>query len=479
MREKKKKNSTTKTMRPISKLVYFFLLLVAIEWRPTRLFARAFLPIQQRWRPLTVHRRTSTSPSVLRGSLENDQENEEESALKTNTEEAKPTKTNTVPKPTSSALRRAAANKPKNFRMQLFQILNSPIVEIMAASAVLLSSLLVALNTLTDLPAEAYTAIENTLLIMNVIFFFDFFIRWYAAGNFKPIYLTKPLAVIDIVVVILPLALGSSMLLLDQLGSFGEEGKSIMSLSQQGYSDQISGFSADLFSAGPLQNLLLLRVLRLRRVLTDITTFSRFQKALGLTKNTIDVKPYQLELARVLLSIFTLLSVASGLIYTAEHNVNPDIPDYFTALYFGLTTLTTVGYGDISPVTAQGRLVVCGSILAGVAIIPAQAAKLVDVFIESQNTPRSSGTTPATTGRSSGSVSVRRQSRKRRVVDGKGPSGMPLEMPPIDEVILSSIGEEVEVSTETLCGHCGATHHRADAKYCWSCGADELFCPFL
>ena len=105
--------------------------------------------------------------------------------------------------------------------------------------------------------------------------------------------------------------------------------------------------------------------------------------ALGLPPES--VRPFQLQLARVLLSLFTLLSVSSGLIYTTEHGVNPDIPDYFSALYFGLTTLTTVGFGDIAPVTPQGKLVVCASILAGVAIIPAQAASLLDAILEYQN----------------------------------------------------------------------------------------------
>jgi hypothetical protein len=55
------------------------------------------------------------------------------------------------------------------------------------------------------------------------------------------------------------------------------------------------------------------------------------------------VEEYQLQLARVLLSLFTLLSVATGLIYTCEHEVNQCISNYFTALYFGLVTLLTVG----------------------------------------------------------------------------------------------------------------------------------------
>ena len=99
-----------------------------------------------------------------------------------------------------------------------------------------------------------------------------------------------------------------------------------------------------------LLNLRLLRILKFQRILTDKDTYMKFELALGMRES--DVRPYQLQLARVAVSIFTLVSVSTGLIYAAEHEVNPDIPDYFTALYFGLTTLTTVGFGDISPVTS-------------------------------------------------------------------------------------------------------------------------------
>ena len=60
------------------------------------------------------------------------------------------------------------------------------------------------------------------------------------------------------------------------------------------------------------------------------------------------------------------MNISTGLIYTTEHTDNPAIPDYFTALYFGLTTLTTVGFGDIAPVTTEGKLIVSGDLLAGV-----------------------------------------------------------------------------------------------------------------
>ena len=94
------------------------------------------------------------------------------------------------------------------------------------------------------------------------------------------------------------------------------------------------------------------------------------------------VRPYQLQLTRVIVSVMTLFNVAAGLIYQAEHVVNPDISNYFSALYFAVCTLTTVGFGDITPITPAGRAVVCCSILAGVLVVPAQAADLVDALLK-------------------------------------------------------------------------------------------------
>jgi voltage-gated potassium channel Kch len=73
----------------------------------------------------------------------------------------------------------------------------------------------------------------------------------------------------------------------------------------------------------------------------------------------LDFEAWQLQLPRTE-HICTLLSVSTSLVYTAEL----DIPNYITAFYFGLTTLTTVGFGDFVPVSWEGRLFLSGSILA-------------------------------------------------------------------------------------------------------------------
>lgn len=312
-------------------------------------------------------------------------------------------------------------------RVRLFEILNLPTVEIANALAIVLCSFLVAVSTIQSLPeipippydfvkdllrdglhlmltrdgtgVEAIVLINATLSWFNYVFAIDFFVRWWCADEFRPRYLLEPLSVLDIVVVLIPLSVQRAFPFLTVYNSPG------------------------------LQNLLLLRILRLRRVMSDVGTFSRFEMALGLREG--DVRPYQLQLARVLLSVFTLLSVSSGLIYATEHGVNPAIPDYFAALYFGLTTLTTVGFGDIVPVTAGGRLVVGCSILLGVAVIPAQAASLVDAILAYQteeNAKRSAAEAEASRGAHASADAAKDDSSlgQRRPTQGVGSVGMQL-----------------------------------------------------
>jgi Ion transport protein len=258
------------------------------------------------------------------------------------------------PKRAATTTTTTSSKKNKNIRMQLFSFLNRPQVEVLSLAAVLLSVFLVALDTLQELPMDlSKDWIPPILDMINVVLAFDFFLRWYAAGNFKALYLTKPLVVLDIVVILIPLFLGNLILpLVLELKPLMMMTTTLTDNNNNNNNDAAlvnilqSSASAWQFDSSGLQNLLLLRIFRLRRVLTDINTFVRFQQALGVKLRLNDVRPYQLQLARVLLSIFTLLSVASGLIYTTEHETNPNIPDYFAALYFGLTTLTTVGFGE-------------------------------------------------------------------------------------------------------------------------------------
>ena len=85
-----------------------------------------------------------------------------------------------------------------------------------------------------------------------------------------------------------------------------------------------------------------------------------------------------------LMSGFTVLVVASILVLQAESK-SPDanITTGGDAIWWGIVTITTVGYGDKFPVTAFGRAVAVGVMFAGVGIIGSLASILASVLVPS------------------------------------------------------------------------------------------------
>ena len=73
--------------------------------------------------------------------------------------------------------------------------------------------------------------------------------------------------------------------------------------------------------------------------------------------------------------------VSSSLMYFAEHRVHPDsfksIPD---SMYWSLITLTTVGYGDITPITVAGKLIASVAAICGVVVVALITGIVVSSF---------------------------------------------------------------------------------------------------
>lgn len=69
-----------------------------------------------------------------------------------------------------------------------------------------------------------------------------------------------------------------------------------------------------------------------------------------------------------MLTVLTLVIIMGSLMYLVEGGANgfSTIPD---SIYWAIVTITTVGYGDISPVTALGKFVASAIMLMGYAII--------------------------------------------------------------------------------------------------------------
>lgn len=89
-------------------------------------------------------------------------------------------------------------------------------------------------------------------------------------------------------------------------------------------------------------------------------------------------------LVRILFTLFSIIFIYSGLIYQVEHPVNPqEFNTFLDAFYFSVVTMTTVGFGDVTPITEAGRLLTVLMIVTGVALIPWQVGDLVRRLVKS------------------------------------------------------------------------------------------------
>lgn len=130
-------------------------------------------------------------------------------------------------------------------------------------------------------------------------------------------------------------------------------------------------------AVGDTRMLRALRLLRFMRLLK----LTRYSESLQLLKDAAHMKREELIITGFVGVILLLLS--SSMMYFAERTAQPEefssIP---AALWWGVITLTTVGYGDIHPVTMPGQVI--GAIVAviGVGLFALPASILASGLIE-------------------------------------------------------------------------------------------------
>ena len=90
-------------------------------------------------------------------------------------------------------------------------------------------------------------------------------------------------------------------------------------------------------------------------------------------------------LFRILFTLFAIVFVFSGLVYQIEHLSNPKLNNFLDAFYFSIFTMTTVGYGDVMPISDAGKLTTVLMVLTGIALIPVQLGELFKRLIKTAN----------------------------------------------------------------------------------------------
>jgi voltage-gated potassium channel len=82
-----------------------------------------------------------------------------------------------------------------------------------------------------------------------------------------------------------------------------------------------------------------------------------------------------------LFGVATILLGAAG-VFVAEEGQNRAIGSFGDALWWAIVTATTVGYGDVSPVTVEGRIIAVVLMLTGIGMIGVFTATVASFFFE-------------------------------------------------------------------------------------------------
>lgn len=120
-----------------------------------------------------------------------------------------------------------------------------------------------------------------------------------------------------------------------------------------------------------------LRIVRLLRILK----LGRYNSALREIGRAISSKREELILTTIVLVL--LLIISSSLMYFAENQAQPEaFPDIPSAMWWSVVTLTTVGYGDVYPITLAGKVLASVIAVLGIGMVALPTGIIGASFVE-------------------------------------------------------------------------------------------------
>jgi voltage-gated potassium channel len=208
---------------------------------------------------------------------------------------------------------------------------------------IVLNMLVVALFVVNtyDISSNLRDALWKLEIVIVGIFIIEYMLRFYGAPD-RWFYIKELYSIIDIV------AIMPTLILITLPTSF---------------------FIYDIRFIQIIRVLAVFRIFRFFRFITKNHLFFGFI-SLGMV-----------NVARLIVSVIMLFFIYSGLFFFVESPVNPDVQNFGDAFYFTVVAISTVGFGDIVPVSSWGRLVTVAMIISGIIIIPLQVARIFRAWL--------------------------------------------------------------------------------------------------
>ena len=135
------------------------------------------------------------------------------------------------------------------------------------------------------------------------------------------------------------------------------------------------------------------RPLRILRIFLIFRLFKLFRYSNSIKVFGDVLASKRFELITLLIFLGFLVFIASIAIYLFENNAaGGNVTDLYDAVYWSIVTISTVGYGDITPQTVGGRLVTITLILTGLGVLAFFTSIIVAAFSDKMHTLRENRT---------------------------------------------------------------------------------------
>lgn len=165
-----------------------------------------------------------------------------------------------------------------------------------------------------------------------------------------------------------------------------------------------------------------LRMLRMLRLLKLAHYFKGLRLFIDVLRNELP----SIGAAVIIMSVLVILS--ASVMYSVEHDAQPDVFDSIpSAIWWSVVTMTTVGYGDVTPVTFLGKFISIFIMLLGVGIVALPAAMLAAKFGDELRTKRKLLEREIATALEDGIITADEQVAIERISDTIGISSQELE----------------------------------------------------